>query len=548
LALATGNGSVFSVFLVASVPAQVSDDSFFVFASNAVTLVAKYTLKNAVPSSHSGVNMTTDCARLRSDIESFDIDGGTVGLPFAARLARENGWSRSYAERVIVEYKRFVFLAMVSETPVCPSEDVDAAWHLHLTYTRSYWKRFCEGVLGRPLHHEPTKGGPAEHEKHLGMYERTLALYRATFGEDAPRDIWSPIDARFGADLAHRVVNTARNWVIPKAPIKRIAQFVALFAVVAVCVPGCEGGLNPFSLDGTDFFYFLIPMLLAAVCLGRVIRASKRGPEPDPHEKINLNWEQAAYLAGGAARLTTAAIARLVSCGAGYVQGTRLSAGSPATAEGATEVERTVLLALPVENARRDLAPVVRTVDAVYADEAQKLETEGLLVSKSTRVSAGFLAVLPLLLVLGGFAVPRYLGGIANDKPSSYLLTATIAGFFLGLAIIFASSIRLTRKGEHALLQMKERRQKLLSGTTWENDNDAALAVALFGTIVLAGSSIAMLADWYPRQSLASSSGCGTSGCATGGCSGGAGGCGGGGDGGGGCGGGGCGGCGGGGD
>ena len=86
--------------------------------------------------------MTADQLELCRTIEAFDIDGGPCDMPFAARLARENGWSRSFAERAVREYKRFVFLAMTSDTPVCPSEGVDAAWHLHLTYTKSYWKRF----------------------------------------------------------------------------------------------------------------------------------------------------------------------------------------------------------------------------------------------------------------------------------------------------------------------------------------------------------------------------------------------------------------------
>src|SRR5260221_356074 len=88
-------------------------------------------------------------------------------------------------------------IAIPPETPICPSEDVDAAWHLHLTYTRSYWKRFCGEVLGRQLHHEPTRGGPAENTKHLAMYEATLAVYREAFGEEPPRDIWTPARERF---------------------------------------------------------------------------------------------------------------------------------------------------------------------------------------------------------------------------------------------------------------------------------------------------------------------------------------------------------------
>jgi hypothetical protein len=45
-------------------------------------------------------------------LESFEIDEPGVAFPFSVRLARENGWSRSFARRVVDEYKRFVWLAM----------------------------------------------------------------------------------------------------------------------------------------------------------------------------------------------------------------------------------------------------------------------------------------------------------------------------------------------------------------------------------------------------------------------------------------------------
>lgn len=201
--------------------------------------------------------MTPDRADLLARIRTFDIDGGEAALPFAARLARENGWSRPHADRVVEEYKRYVFLAVTGPAPVCPSEDVDAAWHLHLTYTRSYWKRFCGDVLGRPLHHEPTRGGPAEGEKHLAMYADTLAAYRAAFGHAPPADIWPPAAERFGDDTKHRAVNTARNWVVPKAPVKRAAQLTLACAVAALLVPGCDGGPNPFELKNKEFLVTL---------------------------------------------------------------------------------------------------------------------------------------------------------------------------------------------------------------------------------------------------------------------------------------------------
>jgi hypothetical protein len=39
----------------------------------------------------------------------------------------------------------------ISTHIVTPSEQVDQVWHLHLTYTRSYWDEFCPNVLGQPF-------------------------------------------------------------------------------------------------------------------------------------------------------------------------------------------------------------------------------------------------------------------------------------------------------------------------------------------------------------------------------------------------------------
>ncbi|WP_439624383.1 TIGR04222 domain-containing membrane protein [Gemmata sp.] len=478
--------------------------------------------------------MRSDHSELLSRVESFDIDGGRVGLPFAARLARENGWSRARADRVIAEYKRFVFLSVTSDAPVCPSEDVDAAWHLHLTYTRSYWQRFCGDALGRPLHHEPTKGGPAEHEKHLAMYARTLQRYREAFGCDAPSDVWSGPEARFGDDLNHRSVNTSKNWVVAKAPVRGAAKLAALFAAVAVLVPGCEGGPNPFALVGAKFLGFLIPMMIGAVALGRVIISNHRGPEPVADEVPDLDWEQVAFLAGGPARLTTAAASRLVADGSAAVRGERLvPLGAPR--DGATEVERAVFAGLPVEKTTAALAPVAKAVHAAYDAPARQLEADGYLLSRGAKARAWLLGVTPLLAVMLGLALPRFAMGLTHGKSVEYLIATSMIGLIVGLAVVSAGVPRLTRRGEHALAALKERNQTLQTGSAWNGSHDAALAVALFGTAALAGSSIAFMQDWYPRQTAAASGGCGTSGCGTGGC----------GDGGGGCGGGGCGGCGG---
>ena len=132
---------------------------------------------------------------------TFDFDEPGTELTFVRRLARENGWTLYFAERVILEYKRFLFLALEADHVVSPSEQVDQAWHLHLTYTRSYWNELCPKVLRKPLHHGPTKGGHEEQAKFIDLYNQTLASYERHFGEAPPRDIWPPAAQRFGEDL-----------------------------------------------------------------------------------------------------------------------------------------------------------------------------------------------------------------------------------------------------------------------------------------------------------------------------------------------------------
>ncbi len=62
---------------------------------------------------------------LQREIEAFQFETGSPSLTFEKRLARENGWTLRYTERVVQEYKRFAFLAATAGHPVTPSEDVD---------------------------------------------------------------------------------------------------------------------------------------------------------------------------------------------------------------------------------------------------------------------------------------------------------------------------------------------------------------------------------------------------------------------------------------
>lgn len=163
---------------------------------------------------------------LWKSIQIFDIGPSKASLTFTDRLARENGWSHGFAERVVEEYRRFCYLAMTAGHPVTPSEEVDQAWHLHLLYSENYWSDFCGGVLRRPLHHGPTRGGRREDDKYRDWYQATLDSYAQVFRQDPPDDVWPAVNARFRDASRFRRVNTASHWVIPKPTKRSVARWL----------------------------------------------------------------------------------------------------------------------------------------------------------------------------------------------------------------------------------------------------------------------------------------------------------------------------------
>lgn len=160
------------------------------------------------------------------------IEPDGAALTFVGRLARENRWRMAHAETVMHEYRRFLFLVATAPHPVTPSDDVDRAWHLHLAYSRHYWDELCARVLGRPLHHGPTEGGPVEDVRYHAQYDATLAFYIATFGEHPPVSIWPSAADRFAARPIW--VDSARYWTVPKA-IGARAALAGGTALLAAC-------------------------------------------------------------------------------------------------------------------------------------------------------------------------------------------------------------------------------------------------------------------------------------------------------------------------
>lgn len=160
-------------------------------------------------------------------LSQYSVGPQDAELSFVQRLARENGWTDAQAERVFGEYRRFCFLAATADDEVTPSDAVDQAWHLHLTYSRDYWERFCPQVLGRPLHHGPTAGGTGERDRFFAQYAYTLKIYEAAFGTP-PADLWPGARQRLIDDPRARRVHPRDAIIVSKKAFWRGAGLIVL--------------------------------------------------------------------------------------------------------------------------------------------------------------------------------------------------------------------------------------------------------------------------------------------------------------------------------
>src|SRR5919199_1085621 len=257
--------------------------------------------------------MNDQQAELYTRIQGFSLDDPDSDLSFSKRLARDNAWSAEYTQRVIDEYKKFAFLAVVAGHPVTPSDQVDQAWHLHLIYTHSYWGEFCPNVLQTPLHHGPTRGGRKEHHKFNDWYSKTLESYERFFRQAPPADIWPSPHLRFDRDLHFVRVNTQQNWVLPKPKIelsklyRERSPIAVLFLVLALTVTGCMPlGLaaigNPLDFKGSDFLNFYLLVASAAIILAWILRWCLPYLLLGSDASSSLDTYEIAYLAGNSSR------------------------------------------------------------------------------------------------------------------------------------------------------------------------------------------------------------------------------------------------------
>ncbi len=493
-------------------------------------------------------------------IQAFALDRPDSQLSFSQRLARDNGWSLGYTQRVIEEYKKFIFLAVAAGHPVTPSDQIDQVWHLHLTYTRLYWQEFCPKILQTTLHHEPTRGGSSEQLKFGSWYSKTLESYEQFFGHIPPIDIWPKPKDRFGRDLHFIRINTQQSWVLSKPnltiflkpQLRKIGIFTFL-VFLSLMITSCQiisQIPNPMNFTGPEFLTFYISLVVMGIALAAWLRFSLCLVSTNTKQQPDLNTYEIAFLAGGNHRLIMAAITSLIK--QGYVEVLKEKSPFGRTQSKLVVTGKINAIADPVEKAvAQDILATDGAIKQVFQkSKAMKdsirarLEQLGLFLSDAQALKAQIYPSL-IVVILLGIGLCKMAVGISRDKPVGLLLICIFGLLVLGARFFVKPQRQRSRYGEIIFNDLTNRLQHLKTANS--SDSELVLAVALFGATVLMADMA--LADLYqmltPIAAASSGSGSGSgsgsdagsggsdggsggSGGGCGGCGGGCGGCGGG--------------------
>ena len=116
------------------------------------------------------------------------VDASTKA--FADKISRKHNCTKRYALNAVQEYKKFIYLAVISDFHVTPSQAIDKVWHEHILFTKAY-RFFCDNIIKYNLNHHPELF-PFEEQtaRYHAQYLDTLNLYVKEFGILPTDDVW----------------------------------------------------------------------------------------------------------------------------------------------------------------------------------------------------------------------------------------------------------------------------------------------------------------------------------------------------------------------
>lgn len=365
-------------------------------------------------------------------IQQFRIDDPNAHTRFSDKLASQNNWTPAYTQRVIEEYRRFIFLCCISPKGASPSYDVDQAWHLHLTYTQNYWKDFCRDTLGKEIHHHPSKGGTDEDHHHTDWYNETLALYRDTFHENPPPDIWPTL------------VVAVAGW--PAAEANSGYSFtyqamIILALVVPFIVVGFYEGTHPFGLYGKKFLWFYSGLIISSIVGLLILRYFKIKWAREllaEHYSRKADIFQLARFAYGRKRAVLVAIIELFKREVLTANANGKFVFTPSNYSQPGFEKNPLIDGLLKSYSEGDVLSY-HNVDACFDNDATyHPELAGIHQGIANRKRFAWAIVIVVMLI----GLARCIQGVSNDEPVAYLIVLMVVAALSFVMIYHASKYR----------------------------------------------------------------------------------------------------------
>lgn len=159
--------------------------------------IKDYKFNNLVPKS-----------TLEEIIELFGGKNAPVRA-FANKIMKKHRLPKAFTFRAIEEYKKFVYLGVISDFIVTPSKYIDVIWHEHLLFSKAY-REFCSDVIDHQFDHQPELVAMEDQtELFTIQYLETLGLYRNEFGMEPPENIWGT--PKFGKERINSATKKSKK-------------------------------------------------------------------------------------------------------------------------------------------------------------------------------------------------------------------------------------------------------------------------------------------------------------------------------------------------
>jgi hypothetical protein len=449
------------------------------------------------------------------EIEKFDFEGDSEEYSFTTRLAFENSWTIKFTLLAIVEYKKFMYLASITNDSVSPSAIVDIVWHQHLIFSESY-NSFCE-LLGKKINHIPSTHKKEQKETFSLAKGHTTRLYQAVFG-DQPKIIWEAEDVLKTIPLEVLVFFNSNESKL------RVRVLLCVLFATATFIWS-----NQFvrQIQNPDFLYLFAGIIISALILNAIsaytfghsiikrIKQSWIIQNLHPYELIYTQHENIGYLI--LKIIDDLVKKKLVSIDERKVIILESKNGDYNKYEG-------LVLNLLEDKGNMSISSIVKHVGTKpLLDQTKRaISTIKNQVFESDLFNFYEVLILSLYSSILGFGFCRLYNGLINDRPISFLvITLVLSG-----VIVYKLNQRFIVKFlfRYPLCSSKKVELKKME------DDD--IKFFLLSSAVLSSSTVLLMSDLNQESIFRGtfySSGCSTSSCSSGdsSCGSGCGGCGG---------------------